>query len=227
MHQLSHRQVITGGCILAFGAAFLNAGFIIKTGTSVSHLTGDISRIASGIFTLTDDTVEDLLMVLVATMGFITGATLSGYLIHHPTLEIKMPYGRILSSLGFVLFAAHFLFDEHPIVAISLGSIVCGAQNALASRYRGVILRTTHLTGLFTDLGIHLGMKLRGHQIENWKILIPIVMAFSFFLGAAISSALIVYVDVDWILIAAIGYIFGGVSWSVYKRLPLLRPTNS
>lgn len=219
MQQLSHRQVIIGGCLLAFGASFLNAGFLIYTGTSVSHLTGDISRIASGIFMVDEASAAALWMVLAATLGFILGATISGYLIHHPTLEIRMPYGRILASLGALLFAAHALFPEHATAAITLGSVVCGAQNALASRYRGVVLRTTHLTGLFTDLGIHLGMKLKGHAIENWKIVIPVCLSVSFFLGAAASSALVLYQQADWILYAAWGYVLGGLSWSAYKRL--------
>lgn len=220
MQQLSYRQVIAGGCLLAFGASYLNTGFLIYTGTSVSHLTGDISRIASGMFSIDKASAEVLWLVLTATLGFILGATISGYLIHHPTLEVRLPYGRILATLGVLLFGVHFLFSEHVVAAILLGSMVCGAQNALASRYRGLVLRTTHLTGLFTDLGIHLGMKLKGHTIENWKIIIPVCLAVSFFLGAVVSSALVLLAQRDWILYAACGYLLGGLSWSVYKRLP-------
>lgn len=219
MQQLTYRQVIIGGCLLAFGASFLNAGFLIHTGASVSHLTGDISRIATGIFKVDETVARELWLVVAATVGFICGATISGFLIHHPTLEIHMPYGRILASLGALLIASHCLFADHVIAAIAVGSIVCGAQNALASRYRGVILRTTHLTGLFTDLGILLGMKLRGHTIENWKIWIPICLSLSFFLGAAASSALVLLFQANWILYAGIGYLVGGLSWSAYKRL--------
>lgn len=37
---------MAGGCCLAFGAAFANVGVVLKTGVSVSHLTGDISRLS-------------------------------------------------------------------------------------------------------------------------------------------------------------------------------------
>jgi len=56
------------------------------------------------------------------------------------------------------LVAAHFAHWENPLLAIAIASTVCGAQNALASRHRGIVLRTTHLTGISTDFGIHLGM---------------------------------------------------------------------
>jgi|GEM_PF-5134493 len=42
----------------------------------------------------------------------------------------------------------------------------CGFQNALATHY-GLVLRTTHVTGLLTDLGTNLGMRLRGHRYSR------------------------------------------------------------
>lgn len=218
MPPLSPSQIVMGGCLLAFGASFLNAGFILNTGTSVSHLTGDIARIGASLSAIWRENDLRLLNVAIATLGFIIGATVSGFLLHHPVIEITMPYGRILASLGILLGIAHLVYEKNPLLAIFIASAVCGAQNALASRYRGLVLRTTHLTGIFTDFGIHLGMKLRGHRIESWKLLIPIYLTFSFLAGAVTSSALIFYKQDGWILIAGIGYFSGGILWSLYKR---------
>jgi uncharacterized membrane protein YoaK (UPF0700 family) len=214
MRQYSPTQLVLGGCLLAFGASFLNTGFILSTGTSVSHLTGDIARIGSGLSTIGSENGYHVVSVTTATIGFIFGATISGYVLHHPTLEIRMPYGRILASLGVFLVATHFAYSQYPLLAIAIASAVCGAQNALASRYRGVVLRTTHLTGLFTDFG----MKLRGHTIEGWKLLIPICITFSFLAGAITSSALILHYRDNWILSAGVAYVLGGIFWSIYKR---------
>lgn len=219
MHQFTPTQIIIGGCLLAFGASYLNTGFILQTGISVSHMTGDISRIASGLFTMGEGQLASLVHVLVATLGFIAGAILSGYLLHHPTLEIKMPYGRILSSLGLLLILSHYSYSHSSSTSIALASFACGAQNALASRYQGMVLRTTHLTGLFTDLGIHIGMRLRGHPIQAWKIRVPIYIALSFLVGAMVSSFLNLEQSTHWILYAGLAYTCGGISWSIYKRL--------
>ena len=218
MRQFSPTQIVLGGCLLAFGASFLNTGFILTTGTSVSHLTGDIARIGSGLSTIASGNGVHILNVATATLGFIFGATISGFLLHHPTIEITKPYGRILSFLGGFLVLAHFLLPDYPLVAIAVTSAVCGAQNALASRYRGVVLRTTHLTGIFTDFGIHLGMKLRGHRIESWALFIPVCLTMSFLVGAVTSSALIFQGMDNWILSAGIGYFIGGICWSFFKR---------
>jgi uncharacterized membrane protein YoaK (UPF0700 family) len=218
MRPFTPTQIVLGGCLLAFGASFLNTGFLLSTGTSVSHLTGDIARIGSELSIFGSGNDFHIFSVATATLGFIIGATLSGFLLHHPTIEIAMPYGRILSALGVCLVAAHFAHWEYPLIAIAIASTVCGAQNALASRYRGVVLRTTHLTGIFTDFGIHLGMKIRGHHIESWKLVIPLGITFSFLVGAVASSAMIFRNRDNWILYAGIGYLLGGAIWSIYKR---------
>lgn len=218
MRPITPSQIVVGGCLLAFGASFLNTGFLLSTGTSVSHLTGDIARIGSGLSAFGEVEGIHLVNVTTATVGFILGAIISGFLLHHPTLELSKPYGRILSSLGICLVVAHYAHPAYPILSIGVASAVCGAQNALASRYRGVVLRTTHLTGLFTDFGIHLGMKLRGHVIEGWKLLIPICITFSFLLGAVAGSAYFLNDRGHWMLAAGMGYLVGGIAWSVYKR---------
>jgi uncharacterized membrane protein YoaK (UPF0700 family) len=218
MRPFTPRQTVIGGCLLAFGASFLNTGFLLSTGTSVSHLTGDIARIGSGLSTLGNADGFHMVNVATATFGFILGAIISGFLLHHPTLEMSKPYGRILSALGISLVAAHYSYLNFPILSIAIASAVCGAQNALASRYRGLVLRTTHLTGLFTDLGINLGMKLRGHMVEAWKLSIPLFITLSFLLGAIASSTFVLADKDNWMLVAGIGYLIGGIAWSVYKR---------
>jgi len=218
MRTITPNNIVLGGCILAFGASFLNTGFLLSAGTSVSHLTGDISRIGSGLSSLTYAEEDLLTKVTLASLGFVLGATISGFLLHHPTLEISKPYGRILSVLGICLIISHFAYSNAPLLSIVTASAVCGTQNALANRYRGVVLRTTHLTGLFTDFGIHLGMKLRGHEIELWKLLIPLWITISFLLGAVVNSFLFLNGRSGWLLISGIGYISGGILWSIYKR---------
>ncbi len=218
MRKITPNKIVLGGCVLAFGASFLNTGFLLSAGTSVSHLTGDISRIGSGLLSLSHAEESLLINVTLASLGFVGGATISGFLFHHPTLEISKPYGRTLSALGVCLIAAHFIYSDIPLLSISIASAVCGVQNAIANQYRGVVLRTTHLTGLFTDFGIHLGMKIRGHDIKAWKLFIPIWITISFLLGAIAGSAGFIRGRTDWLLLAGIGYLLGGIFWTIYKR---------
>lgn len=219
LHHIEPKHVLIGGALLAFGASFINIGFMMLVGASVSHLTGDISAVATLAVVAGDPgRMLHILHVGVATVGFLVGSVAAGYGLHHPQLELSRPYGRILSVLGLLLIATYFVYNFSVTLALFVGSFVCGVQNALASRYRGMVLRTTHLTGMFTDLGVSLGMRLRGHKVENWRLTGPAALLIGFFIGAAVSSVVVKYWGVLWIAVAGSGYVVGGLTWSYYKR---------
>eukprot|EP01034_Spumella_vulgaris_P023022 gene23022-29210_t len=60
--------------------------------------------------------------------------------------------------------------------------MACGLQNAMTSKYSGNIIRTTHVTGTATDVGLVLGRMIRGDTKEFWKlqVLLPIYTSFLF-----------------------------------------------
>ena len=209
--------MIAGGCALAFGASFANTGLVLHAGTSVSHLTGDIAKL----------TIRSRQMVSgdpsrsVSSAGgrdlFFLGATLAGALIHHPVLDVSRPYGRSITAIGLLFILSSLVVSRRPIVGIGLAAFGCGFQNALASHYRGLVLRTTHLTGMFTDFGVTLGMRLRGRDVPNWKIAVPALLICSFFVGG-VAAALIHFSGHDAIVFAGAAYCLAGLAWSTAKR---------
>ena len=210
--------VLLGGCILAFLAAAVNADFMLRLGVSVSHLTGDLSRIASEA-TLDGRrwSLEAGVLGLSVT-GFVGGAATAGFFIHHPNLQLGRPYGRSVIAVGAILMATHPVARHSPLPACFMAAWACGLQNALATRYRGLVLRTTHITGLLTDLGQLIGMRLRGHPIEAWKITTPFVLAGSFAAGAAVGSVVQLMTAVPVTPVCGAIYILGGALWSLLKR---------
>lgn len=218
MHQVAPKYILLGGCILAFGASFVNVGFLLRTGASASHLTGDISRLATEL--VSDDPTyrKSFFMVCSAAVGFVLGAMLSGVLLHHPQLELEKPYGRIVSGIGILLALAYWVEGFSVTGSIGIAGFACGLQNALATKYRGSVLRTTHLTGLLTDLGVMLGMKIRGHSLENWRIGVPLFLSLSFFVGALCGAFAVLRFDWPWLAIAGGAYLIGGLIWSLVKR---------
>jgi uncharacterized membrane protein YoaK (UPF0700 family) len=216
--ELRPRWVIEGGCCLAFLGAAVNASYLIGLGTSVSHLTGDVSKVAMDAAVGRSHLSGAAVNLLTAAIGFVMGAATAGYFIHHPSLELERPYGRSIIVIGLFLAAAHFSFAPVPLLSISLASFACGFQNALATHFRGMVLRTTHVTGLLTDLGTNLGMRLRGHRIANWKLLVPTSLVLSFFTGALFGTALIVILHLPALLILSLCYLAIGIGWSIYKH---------
>lgn len=209
--------VVVGGCSLAFGAAFANTGLVLQTGTSVSHLTGDIANMTINLARWSPAMLADLVRVSVAAVCFLLGAILAGVVIHHPTLDMSRPYGRTIISIGLLFLVAAASVGHLPAAGIGLAAFGCGLQNSLAAHYRGLILRTTHLTGMFTDFGVTLGMRLRGHHVAAWKIGVPFALIVAFFLGGLCSAALH-FAGFDSIALAGIGYLFAGLAWSIWKH---------
>jgi uncharacterized membrane protein YoaK (UPF0700 family) len=217
---VSDGWVLAAGCALAFLSAAVNALFLVRVGASVSHLTGDVSKAAVAIVGAHDGHERSGAYLLAVTLSFIAGATTSGFFIHHPELQLVRPYGRAIFAIGVCLLGAHFRIARHPIEALALSAFACGLQNALTTHYKGVILRTTHLTGLLTDLGSNLGLRLRGYPLPLPKILVPLALSLSFFAGAAAGAGLVLRNGGHPLLLLASLYIAGGVGVSLWKHWP-------
>jgi uncharacterized membrane protein YoaK (UPF0700 family) len=44
--------------------------------------------------------------------------------------------------------------------------MACGLQNAMATGYSGAVIRTTHVTGIVTALGIAVGLAARRERVD-------------------------------------------------------------
>ncbi|MDP5040277.1 MAG: DUF1275 domain-containing protein, partial [Paraglaciecola sp.] len=99
-------------------------------------------------------------------------------------------YDSLLVIEGLLLLAAMFLMQNNSLIGHYLASCACGIQNALATRYSGAIVRTTHVTGIFTDLGIMLGARVRGETIDNRKMILFMLIILGFISGGAAGAML-------------------------------------
>ncbi len=210
--------VLIGGGSLAALSSAVNVIFLIHFGTSVSHLTGDLARFAQGLSLPADQRVVAPVFVGTALVGFVVGAMLSGYFIHHRSLELARPYGRSITAIGFLILTANFLFAVSPLTAVAFAGVACGFQNALASHYKGVVLRTTHVTGLLTDFGVMLGMRVHGKEVRPWLWAAPLGLVVSYFLGAAVGAGLTLGLGSRVLGVIGLAYVFGGIAWSIHKR---------
>jgi uncharacterized membrane protein YoaK (UPF0700 family) len=213
--------VLIGGCLLAFLSTAMNTGIVLTLGTSVSQMSGEVSRIGRNLLDTSPEGFALGIDLTVAVSGFLGGAILAGFTIHHPTLDQSMPYGRCLMFIGGCLLLAHPALTSLPRNALGLCGFASGFQNAMATHYRGIILRTTHITGLVTDIGSHIGMVLRGHTIAPWKIVVPSLVVFFFFLGGIFGAWLVLFTQAPFLLWIGGMYILGGGVWYFFQRIVL------
>lgn len=72
----------------------------------------------------------------------------------------------------------------------------------MVSHYKGTIIRTTHLSGVLTDIGLALGYKARGLPVENRRIVLHLLIFAGFLLGGILAIFGISAIKVTSIFIA-------------------------
>lgn len=160
--------------ILAGIAGCANAGGFILLGGYTSHMTGYLSQVADNIvlhnLTLVAQSVYALGM-------FVLGAACSAIAInwarqHQRRRQYSLPIG--LQGGMFLCLAALGPTTSAPSVASHLGlGLLCfimGFQNATITKISSARIRTTHATGMITDLGIELGKAVYGFGSRSASI---------------------------------------------------------
>jgi uncharacterized membrane protein YoaK (UPF0700 family) len=174
--------IIIGGCLLSFNAGFINAVTLAISGLTVSHVTGDITKAALAV---NQGDSFNFWMNTAIVLLFIFGSMLSGILIPYSSFHLGRAYNKIFivgSGLLVISIIMHATSPESKSFALVV-AITCGMQNAMTTKYSNNILRTTHMTGTATDIGIVLGRIIRGRTDESWRLAVLVPMLFSFFLG--------------------------------------------
>jgi hypothetical protein len=103
-------------------------------------------------------------------------------------------YSRVLALIGFVVLAAAVIgrstVGEDPdFFVVCLVSFASGAQNGMTTFFSGAIVRTTHVTGTLTDIGIEIAaLVLRRRWSDTWKLEILLCFFICFFLGGIIGT---------------------------------------
>lgn len=180
------RWVEYGAFSLALLAGFVNAiGFLGFQHQAVSHVSGPATQLGVSLFQLDGDTLH----LLVILLSFMAGAALSGVLIEGTALRLGRQYSSALILEGGFLLVAMMALDQGSVSGHYFASAACGLQNALVTTYSGAVVRTTHLTGIFTDLGLMIGARLRGRQFDRRKALLFLLIVAGFVSGGFVGAA--------------------------------------
>ncbi len=150
------------GATLAFVAGATNAGGFLAVGQYTSHMTGVVSTLADDIalgrFAVAGTAILSLL-------AFILGAMTTAVIVNWArrrglaSLYAAPLVIEALLLLAFGAAANHLLerFAFFTPLTILLLCFLMGLQNAVITKVSHAEIRTTHVTGLSTDIGIELG----------------------------------------------------------------------
>jgi len=159
------------GRALAWVAGATNAGGFLAVGQYTSHMSGIVSSLADNV-ALGNSGLA--LAALSAILAFACGAATSAILINwgrrrgaHSVYALPLLLEAALllcfAALGANLEVHRVLFVP---VTVALLCYVMGVQNAMITKISDAEIRTTHVTGIVTDLGIELGKAL----YWNWGV---------------------------------------------------------
>jgi uncharacterized membrane protein YoaK (UPF0700 family) len=150
------------GVSLAFVAGALNAGGFLAIGQYTSHMTGIISSLADNLVL---GHVALVIAGVLSLASFVGGAASTALLVNYARRNRKPDVYTTPLAIEALLLLVFGLIGAtlqlHELISISLTAIllcyVMGLQNALIGKISNSEIRTTHMTGLVTDLGIEIG----------------------------------------------------------------------
>ena len=177
-----------GAFILSFVAGCINSiGLLGFEHQAVSHLSGTATLLGISLISASGAHIWHISLILIS---FFLGASLSGFLIRSTALKLGRHYDTALFLEAFLLLLSVYLLSNGYVLGNYIISAACGIQNALATSYSGAIVRTTHLTGIFTDLGLMLGARLRGKTFDKRKLVLFLLIICGFVSGGSLGAYL-------------------------------------
>lgn len=182
------RWVEVGGFWLACMAGSTNAvGLLGFKHEAVSHLTGTSTLLG---VSLTEQSYLEAAHLAGIILAFVIGAAAAGAIVGRVPLQMGRRYSYALLLEAILLVAAMVVLVQDSNIGHYLASAACGLQNGMVSTYSGAVVRTTHVSGLFTDLGTMLGATLRGQSGDKRQALLYSLLIAGFLLGGIIGTIL-------------------------------------
>lgn len=212
-----------GGILLASVAGFVNAVTILTPlGVTATHVTGTVTRAAVAIADPRSGLNAGLALALVA--AFLGGSAVTGAVVDSTRLHIGARYGVLLMLESGLLTVAAIVLGEQPMPGMMLAAFASGLQNALATQYSNAIVRTTHVTGIVTDLGIALGKWVARRGVEWWRVQLYVGLVTGFVAGGMLGAlAWETYGSRALLIPAVFLSVMGLAHWLVRDRIEAIR----
>lgn len=195
--------------LLAFIGGYINVFSLLTSyNYSISHATGNSSKLAEAYFLKDFQKFKEYSSLL---LSFLLGSITSGYVIGNSDFKFRRKYGYMLIYNSSLLFLAQSLIELNIYFGILLLSYICGVQNSLIIKFNGALVRTTHLTGTITDLGVNIGNFFRTKYLDKWRFLLNNILIFGFIFGGFVSIDAFHLFKVESLKLA--GYIYFSIGF--------------
>lgn len=212
--------------LLSFVAGLVNITGLLALKTLTTNVTGHFAFFAEEIM---KHDYATAITFLVFTLFFLLGSFLSSFLeelisLRNPRLSHLFPITiemLILIAVGLFGTSSGLIAFEGKLTAFFL-LFAMGIQNSLVTNISKSTVRTTHLTGLFTDLGIELSQLFfyrKPEEIKKLKtsIYLRLSIITFFFIGCFSGGISYQFLGIKTLFIAAFFLLIA--QWYDYFRL--------
>ncbi len=216
--------------VLSFVAGIVNVTGFLAIQQLTTNVTGHFALFMNDVsnFEFLEGSIY-----LIYIFSFLLGSFVSGLLIEFGTASKKLNVfilPTVLEAAMLILVALLYdasWFQSTNIIACML-LFAMGAQNSFVTNISNTIVRTTHLTGLFTDLGIELSQLL----FSRWKpfqkkiistIKLRLYIISFFFFGGLIGGFLFTIIELNTLIFAASVLIIGLVFDHLRFKMIMIR----
>jgi uncharacterized membrane protein YoaK (UPF0700 family) len=168
--------------LLPFNGGLINGITLVSfLHNSVGYVTGNLvyagtsfSSAENGLF----------LHLIVLILCFLMGAVVSGLMIRsefyskNHRYELNLILQLVIVTIAMILMAHNHRSCEYLLAA------AMGLQNAMTTHYGTALIRTTHMTGTTTDLGVLIAHIIKGNRVQQWKLGLYLILIVCFLFGA-------------------------------------------
>ncbi len=208
----SHNLLLAS--ILSFVAGIVNVTSVFALQVLTTNITGHFAYFVEHLINSGPKLAAVFLMYSICFLGgaFVSNFCAEIFSRKNPRLTYIIPLMiEILAiSLAMLFYTTSISYGVEVVAGILLFAM--GLQNAMVTKVSQSVVRTTHLTGIFTDLGIELSQLFfyknsKRHQQLYRSIHLKVAIVFSFFCGGVIGGYGYKQVGM-YILGLAVGIIF-------------------
>ena len=196
LRQTKDNRTLKENLLLASSTAFVsgatNVAGVIAFLAFTSNITGHVANLAKHVV---EQNFREIIVFFVWLLLFFAGAFISNFIIR--SMQDRSRYRahalpmilEIIILFIVAIYGYHFyeetLLEREAIIGAILFAM--GLQNSLVSNISGGLIKTSHLTGLFTDLGADVAELLHPRsestQAVKNKVIIRLTILTFYFIG--------------------------------------------
>lgn len=189
----SKAWVYSTAFLMSFNGGFINLICLISVlRYPVGYVTGNLTDAGASVAHGHYFAFFYLLFLIVC---FLFGSILSGLIVKSQALKMDKRYDLCLILQFIIVLSSMILLSRLDKTAAYLLAFTMGLQNAMTTHYGSALIRTTHMTGTTTDLGLLISQWLKGESIQFWKVRLYCCLIFGFMIGAVMGTILYGYLQ--------------------------------